>query len=97
MILVTGATGKVGREVVRQLAAANVPARALVRDPTQSSFLRLPGVEIVVGDLAKPETLPASFAGAERVFVATPAAPDQVELQSNALEASRRAGARSLV
>ena len=33
MILVTGATGKVGQEVVRQLAAAGVPARALVRDP----------------------------------------------------------------
>ena len=97
MILVTGATGKVGREVVRQLAAANVPVRALVRDPTRASFLRLPGVEIVVGDLARPETLPAPFAGAQRVFVATPAAPDQVELQSNALEAARRAGARGLV
>ena len=97
MILVTGATGKVGREVVRQLAAAGVPARALVRDPTRASFLRLPGVEIVVGDLARPETLPAAFAGAQRVFVATPAAPDQVELQSNALEAARRSGARGLV
>ncbi len=97
MILVTGATGKVGREVVRQLAAAGVPARALVRDPTRASFLRLPGVEVTGGDLSRPETLPSAFAGADRVFVATPAAPDQVELQSNALEAGRRAGARRLV
>lgn len=97
MILVTGATGKVGREVVRQLAAANVPARALVRDPAGASHLRIPGIEIVVGDLARPETLSPAFAGAERVFLLTPAAPDQVELQSNALEAGRRAGARHIV
>lgn len=97
MILVTGATGKVGREVVRQLAAANVPARALVRDPAGASHIRIPGIEIAVGDLARPETLPPAFAGVERVFLLTPAAPDQVELQSNALEAGRRAGARHIV
>jgi uncharacterized protein YbjT (DUF2867 family) len=97
VILVTGATGKVGQEVVRQLAAADVPARALVRDPTRASHIRIPGVDIAVGDLAKPETLPPVFAGAERVFVCSPAAPDQVELQSNALEAARRAGAKRIV
>jgi len=97
VILVTGATGKVGREVVRQLASAGVPARALVRDPIGASTIRIPGIEIAVGDLARPETLPPIFAGVERVFLLTPAAPDQVELQSNALEASRRAGARRIV
>ncbi len=97
MILVTGATGKVGQEVVRQLAAADVPARALVRDGTRASPIRIPGIEVVVGDLARPETLPAAFAGVERVFLVSPAAPDQVELQSNALEAARRAGARRIV
>jgi uncharacterized protein YbjT (DUF2867 family) len=97
VILVTGATGKVGQEVVRQLATAGVPARALVRDPTLASPIRIPGIDIVVGDLARPETLTAAFAGAEKVFLLTPAAPDQVELQSNALEAARRAGARHIV
>jgi uncharacterized protein YbjT (DUF2867 family) len=97
VILVTGATGKVGQEVVRQLAAAGVPARALVREPTRASHIRLPGIEIVVGDLARPETLPPAFAGVDRVFILSPAAPDQVELQSNALEAARRAGARHIV
>ena len=97
MILVTGATGKVGREVVRQLAEADVPARALVRDPTRASHIRLPGIEVVVGDLSRPETLPPAFAGVESVFLLTPASPDQVELQSNALEAGRRAGAKHIV
>ncbi len=97
MILVTGATGKVGQEVVRQLAAAGVPARALVREPTRASHIRIPGIEIVVGDLARPESLPPAFAGVDRVFLLTPAAPDQVELQSNALEAGRLAGAHRIV
>ena len=97
MILVTGATGKVGQEVVRQLATAGVPARALVRDPTRATHIRIPGIEVVVGDLERPETLPAAFAGVDRVFLLTPAAPDQVALQSNALEAGRRAGAGRIV
>ena len=73
MILVTGATGKVGSEVVRQLAAAGTPVRALVRDPVGASAIRLPGVEIVSGDLARPETLAPALAGVERVFLLTPA------------------------
>ena len=97
MILVTGATGKVGQEVVRQLATAGVPARALVRDPIRASSIRIPGIEIVVGDLARPDTLSPAFAGVDRVFLLTPAAPDQVELQANALEAARRAGAQRIV
>ncbi len=97
MILVTGATGKVGQEVVRQLAAAGVPARALVRDPARASHIRIPGIDIVVGDLGKPETLAAVFAGVERVFLLSPAAPDQVELQGNALAAGLRAGVRQIV
>ncbi len=97
MILVTGATGKVGQEVVRQLAAAGVPARALVHDPAGASHIRIPGIDIVVGDLARPETLAAAFAGVDRVFLLTPAAPDQVELQSNALAASQRVGVRRIV
>ncbi len=51
VILVVGATGNVGREVVRQLAAAGVPLRALVRNPAKASHIRLPGVDVVVGDL----------------------------------------------
>ncbi len=97
MILVTGATGKVGSEVVRQLAARSVPLRALVRDPVRASPIRLPGVEIVVGDLSRPETLDAAFSGIERLFLLTPVDPDQVVVQGNAIEAGQRAGIRQIV
>jgi uncharacterized protein YbjT (DUF2867 family) len=97
VILVTGATGKVGQEVVRQLAAANVPVRALVRDPMRASDIRLPGVEIAVGDLAAPDTLDKALSGIDRVFLLSPADPEQVALQGNAIDASKRAGVRHVV
>lgn len=97
MILVTGATGKVGQEVVRQLASSNIPLRAFVRDPLRASHIRLPGVQIAVGDLAKPETLDTAMDGVDRVFLLSAPDPDQVNLQSNAIDSARRMGARHVV
>jgi uncharacterized protein YbjT (DUF2867 family) len=97
VILVTGATGKVGQEVVRQLVAENVPIRALVRDSARASHIRLPGVEIVVGDLGRPETLPPALLDVDRVFLLSPADPAQVELQGNLVDAASRAGVRHIV
>jgi uncharacterized protein YbjT (DUF2867 family) len=67
MILVTGATGNVGEEVVRALPVAGHQVRALVRRPNQS--LLPPGVEKVVGDLNRPETLSAALVGVQGVFL----------------------------
>ena len=69
MIVVTGATGGVGSEVMRQLAAAGHPVRALSRRPEQVDAP--PGVEVVRADLADLETLPAAFAGADTAFLYT--------------------------
>lgn len=97
MILVVGATGQVGREVVRQLSTEDVPVRALVRDPVRASHIRLPGVQVAVGDLGLPESLDAALSGVESVFLASPAEPEQVALQGNLVQACRRAGVRLLV
>ncbi|HZD01010.1 MAG TPA: NAD(P)H-binding protein [Actinomycetes bacterium] len=71
MILVTGATGTVGSEVVRQLVSAGQRPRALVRDPSKARQ-RLGGqVEHVIGDLDRPETIAAALAGVDRVFLLT--------------------------
>jgi uncharacterized protein YbjT (DUF2867 family) len=67
MILVTGATGNVGRNVVEQLLAEGQEVRALTRDTTRARF---PGqVDVVSGDLSRPETLPAAFDGVKRAFL----------------------------
>ncbi|NRQ31371.1 NAD(P)H-binding protein [Nonomuraea sp. NN258] len=69
-ILVTGATGNVGRHVVTELAEAGIEVRALVRDPSKA---RLPeGVEVVRGDLTRPETLEAALDDVESVFLVWP-------------------------
>ncbi|MEV1171197.1 NAD(P)H-binding protein [Nonomuraea sp. NPDC049784] len=70
-ILVTGATGNVGRHVVSQLAEAGLDVRALVRDPERA---RLPErVEVVRGDLTAPETLEPALKDVESVFLLWPA------------------------
>jgi uncharacterized protein YbjT (DUF2867 family) len=69
-ILVTGATGNVGRHVVAELARAGLPVRALVRDPARA---RLPEtVEVVQGDLTRPESLEPAFAGVDTAFLVWP-------------------------
>ena len=54
MILITGATGTVGSEVVKRLSAAGVQVRAVTRDPGKADILRLPQVDVVKGDFGPP-------------------------------------------
>ncbi len=61
-VLVTGATGRVGRVVVDQLLAAGVPVRALTHRPEAAATLP-PNVEVVTGDLTVPESLDAGLRG----------------------------------
>jgi uncharacterized protein YbjT (DUF2867 family) len=66
-ILVIGATGNIGREVVAQLRAADVPVRALSRNPQSCN---LPdGVDVVRGDLTAPETLGRALDDISTVFL----------------------------
>ena len=68
MILVTGATGKVGGQALRRLVDKGLDVRALARDPAKVEALGL-GVEAVPGDLDKPDTLPPAMAGVDKVLV----------------------------
>ncbi|MCA1615732.1 MAG: NAD(P)H-binding protein [Acidobacteria bacterium] len=98
MILVTGATGKTGREIVRQLRGAGARVRALVRDRAKAEALAaLAGVELVEGDLGRPETLDAALAGADAALLLSSPEPHSVELQINFVEAARRASTPRLV
>jgi uncharacterized protein YbjT (DUF2867 family) len=67
-ILVTGATGSVGRLVVDELLKTGVPVRALTVDPERA---KLPAeAEVVVGSLARPSTLPIALKGVDAVYLA---------------------------
>lgn len=66
-ILVTGATGRVGRAVVAELVAAGAPVRALTRQPARAN---LPAaVDVVAGDFTQPETLTAALRGVGAIFL----------------------------
>lgn len=71
MLLLTGATGNVGRELSRELAAQDVPFRVLVRDLDRAATLP-PRAERFVGDLADPATLRPAFKGVTRLFLLVP-------------------------
>ncbi|HEX3703294.1 MAG TPA: NAD(P)H-binding protein [Vicinamibacterales bacterium] len=66
-ILVIGATGNIGRNVVTRLTAAGARVRAMVRDPELAGLP--PQVEVVHGDLTHPDTLNESLRGIEAVFL----------------------------
>jgi uncharacterized protein YbjT (DUF2867 family) len=66
MIFVTGATGTVGKEVVKLLLDADVPVRALTRDPAKARIDARAAV--IAGDLGKPETFAKSLKGVDALF-----------------------------
>jgi uncharacterized protein YbjT (DUF2867 family) len=72
-VLVTGATGRVGRAVVAQLLGAGVPVRALTRRPATAALPE--GVDLVAGDLTVPASLDAALQGVGAVFLLWTAPP----------------------
>jgi uncharacterized protein YbjT (DUF2867 family) len=90
MILVTGATGNVGRALVGQLGKSDASVRALTRDSGRASLP--PGVEAVQGDLADPDSLLAALSGPKAVFLLLPAQADPGPV----VDLARRSGVRHI-
>jgi (4-alkanoyl-5-oxo-2,5-dihydrofuran-3-yl)methyl phosphate reductase len=94
MILVTGATGAVGRELVAELARRGAKVRALSRNPGAAAFPA--GVETVAADLGDPGTLSFALIGIERVFMLA-TGPARLDHETHLVAAARQAGAARLV
>ena len=91
-VLVTGATGVVGRHVVKGVVDAGAPVRALTRDRARAQQL-LPGeVEIVEGDLTQPGTLPEMLSGIRRMYLFP-----MPETASELVAVAREAGVQRVV
>ena len=97
MILVTGATGNNGTEIVKRLAMARVQVRAMVRNRERASAIALPRVEVVEGDFDRPATLLSALAGVERAFLLTNSSERAQSQQIAFIDAARQSGVAHIV
>ncbi|GAA4376408.1 SDR family oxidoreductase [Hymenobacter koreensis] len=99
IILVTGATGTVGSEVVRALTNRGATVRAGVHSIIKGDRLKHinPEVQLVEIDFERPETLTPAFTGVDRVFLLTPFTLNQVELARQLIDAAKAAGVKQVV
>src|SRR6266404_500916 len=96
MILVTGASGTVGKAVLSEVARSGAKHKAMYRSAEDAA--KAPsGTPTVIADFAKKETLAAALRRVESVYLVCSPVPDLVQMESNMIGASRAAGGRHLV
>jgi len=94
-ILVTGATGTVGRQVVEQLVKRGADVRALVRDPAKADFPA--AVSAVKGDMLDVDSLRSALSGVSTLFLLNAVVPDEFTQALIALNVAREAGVERIV
>ena len=97
-ILVTGATGRIGGQLVPRLAGYNdLAVRAFVRSAKKAAPLISSGAELALGRLEDPRSVRIAVDGIDTVVLITPATPDAADQASSVLAAARAAGVRKIV
>lgn len=94
-ILVTGATGRVGTQVVQQLVKRGADVRVLVRDPSKANFPA--GVNVVQGDMLDIDALRAAFTGVRTLFLLNAVAADEFTQALITLNVARESGVERVV
>jgi len=97
MILVTGATGNVGAELIKKLSASGQAVRAFVRNRTNARAIALPGVEFVEGDFDEPRTFTPALKNVDRLFLLIPSSARVEEQQNNFVDAASKSNVRHIV
>ena len=96
-VLVTGATGNVGRHVVRELRARGASVRAFVRDPQRATERLGKDVELAVGDFTDPVALRRAMQGIDRMFLTCSDGPNHVAHENAAIDAAATAWIERIV
>ncbi|MBY3240601.1 NmrA/HSCARG family protein [Rhizobium laguerreae] len=94
-ILVTGATGNVGRQIVEHLVKRGADVRALVRDPSKADFPA--GVSVVQGDFLDVDSLRNAMSGVSTLFLLSAVVPDEFTQALIALNVARSVGIERIV
>ncbi len=96
-ILVVGATGNVGGNLVAALVGKGADVRGLAHSDDGAAAVRTAGAEAAVGELTDLDSLDAAFDGVDVAFILTRGMENQVEMAGNAVEAAKRAGVGRIV
>jgi uncharacterized protein YbjT (DUF2867 family) len=98
-ILVTGATGTVGSEVVNQLSnvKSDFKIKAAVRSVENAKKVKGDGIEVIQADYNKPETLRETFRDIDRLFIVPPETPNAIEQASNVIDEVKKSEIKHVV
>src|SRR4051794_3595824 len=96
-VLVIGATGELGQQVAAALTGREGVELRLARRPRPGWESRAPIADMVFADLRDPASLDEACAGVHRMFLVSSPTQDQVELETNGIEAAERAGVERIV
>jgi len=97
MICITGAGGTLGSEVLKQLESTNARFRLAYFSKGKADRARASGIEAVVIDYNRPDTLEEAFVGCDRLFLLGPNVLEQTGLELNAVNAAKASGVRHIV
>lgn len=97
MILVTGASGTVGSEVLKQLREAGQPVRAAFRNPQKANDVKARGIDAVAFDFADRNAIANALKGVDKLFLLGATLPDQTQLEINVVEEAKKAGVKHIV
>lgn len=96
-VLVTGATGNVGSQVIRELRGRGVSVRAFIRNPDEAAVTLGQEIELAMGDFSDPDSIRRALDGVEHVFLACGNDSRQIEYETNVIDAAAAAGVRRIV
>jgi uncharacterized protein YbjT (DUF2867 family) len=96
-VLVTGATGTIGRDVAKRLSEKGVSVRAGVRDQAKARKQFGSNIALAPFDFENEKTFSGALEGVEKVFLVPPLLPNQLEVMNVFVDAAKRAGVRHIV
>jgi uncharacterized protein YbjT (DUF2867 family) len=97
MILITGATGTVGSEVVKRLSAQGVQSRAVTRDPRKAEVNQFPNVHFVQGDFDDADSMRRACSGVDRTLILTNSTERTEQQQIGFTRVATQNGVRHIV
>ena len=97
MILVTGATGKTGYEVVKNLGALGIPFKALIRNSTKASQITELGGQPIVGSIEEDDLLNKALEGVDKTLILLPNSEQQLSLEKRFVDAAVKAQVKHVV